>query len=185
MATDSVFLCGETQGQRNLTGYSPQGHKDSERTEQLRMYRISKTFKDLEVYFTQRYAQWTCSGGGLVTKSCPAVATPWTVAHQAPLSTGFSRQEYWSGLPFPSPGDLPDSGIEPRSPALQADSLLTELQGKTVGINWETQQIALLQYFLNYILFRVIVTDLFLMKNKTSKRLFENLISHRTSFTCS
>ena len=50
-------------------------------------------------------------------------ATPWTVAHQAPPSMGFSRQEYWSGLPFPSPGDLPDSGIEPRSPALQADAL--------------------------------------------------------------
>ena len=46
---------------------------------------------------------------------------------QAPLSVGFSRQEYWSGLPFPSPGDLPDPGIEPRSPALQADSLPTEL----------------------------------------------------------
>ena len=45
------------------------------------------------------------------------LATPWTVAYQAPLS-GFSRQEYWSGLPFPSPGDLPDPGIEPRSPAL-------------------------------------------------------------------
>ena len=45
-------------------------------------------------------------------------ATPWTVAYQAPPSTGFSRQEYWSGLPFPSPGDLPDPGIEPGSPAL-------------------------------------------------------------------
>ena len=44
--------------------------------------------------------------------------TPWTVAYQAPLSVGFSRQEYWSRLPFPSPGDLPDPGIEPRSPAL-------------------------------------------------------------------
>ena len=50
-------------------------------------------------------------------------ATPWTVAHQAPLSMGFSRQEYWSGLPFPSPGDLPYPGIEPGPPALQADSL--------------------------------------------------------------
>ena len=50
-------------------------------------------------------------------------ATPWTVAHQAPPSIGFSRQEYWSGLPFPSPGDLPDPEIEPRSPALQADAL--------------------------------------------------------------
>ena len=54
-------------------------------------------------------------------------ATPWTVAHQASLSMGFSRQEYWSGSPFPSPEDLPDPRIEPRSPALQADSLPTEL----------------------------------------------------------
>ena len=49
--------------------------------------------------------------------------TPWTVAYQASLSMGFSRQEYWSGLPFPSPGDLPDPGIEPGSPALEADAL--------------------------------------------------------------
>ena len=61
--------------------------------------------------------------GGLVTESCPTLATPWTVACQAPLSTRFSKQEYWSGLPFPSPGDLPVPGIEPGSPALQADSL--------------------------------------------------------------
>ena len=52
--------------------------------------------------------------------------TPWTVAHQAPPSMGFSRQEYWSGFPFPSPGDLPDPWIEPRSPALQADTLTSE-----------------------------------------------------------
>ena len=52
--------------------------------------------------------------------------TPWTVAHQAPLSMGFPRQEYWSGLPFSSPGDLPDPGIKPGSPALQANSLLSE-----------------------------------------------------------
>ena len=56
--------------------------------------------------------------------------TPWTVAYQAPLSMGFSRQEYWSGLPFHSPGDLLDPGIEPRSSALQADSLLFESSGK-------------------------------------------------------
>ena len=47
-------------------------------------------------------------GDGLVAKSCPTLATPWTVAHQVPLSMGFSRQEYWSGLPFPTPGDLPE-----------------------------------------------------------------------------
>ena len=56
--------------------------------------------------------------------------TPWPVAHQAPPSMAFSRQEYWSGLPFPSPGDLPDAGIEPRSPVLQADALTSEPPGK-------------------------------------------------------
>ena len=60
-------------------------------------------------------------------------ATLWTVAHHAPLSMGFSRQEYWSGLPFPSPGDLPDPGIKPRSPALQADALTSEPPGKPPG----------------------------------------------------
>ena len=49
----------------------------------------------------------------LGAKSCPTLATPWTVARQAPLSMGFSRQEYWSGLPFSSPGHLPDTGIKP------------------------------------------------------------------------
>ena len=53
--------------------------------------------------------------------------TPWTVACQAPLPMGFSRQEYWSRLPFPSPGDLPNPEIEPGSPALQTDSLPTEI----------------------------------------------------------
>jgi len=57
-------------------------------------------------------------------------ATPWTIAHQAPLTMGFSRQEYWSGLPFLSPGDLQDPGIRPRSPVWQADSLLSEPPGK-------------------------------------------------------
>ena len=65
-------------------------------------------------------------------------ATPWTVAHQAPPSMGFSRQEYWSGLPLPSPGDLPNPGIEPGTPALYTDALPSEQQGggapKTRGV---------------------------------------------------
>ena len=61
-------------------------------------------------------------------------ATPWTVAHQAPLSTGLFRQEYWSGLSFSSPGDLTNPGIEPAFPALQADSLLTEPPGKPMNV---------------------------------------------------
>ena len=58
--------------------------------------------------------------------------TPWTAAYHAPLSMGFSRQEYRSGLPFPSPGDLPNPGIEPGSPTLQADALPSEPPGKLI-----------------------------------------------------
>ena len=60
-------------------------------------------------------------------------ATPSTVACQAPLSMEFPRQDYWSGLPFPSPGDLPDPEIKPRSPALEADALTSESPGKQVS----------------------------------------------------
>ena len=60
--------------------------------------------------------------------------TLWTVARQTPLSMEFSRQEYWSGLPFPSPGDLPVPGIEPRSPTLQADALPSELPGNATSL---------------------------------------------------
>ena len=69
-------------------------------------------------------------GHGLVAKSCLTIATPWTIYSLPGSSIHGSRQEYWSGLPFPSPGDLPDPRIKPRYPALQADSLPAELQGK-------------------------------------------------------
>ena len=59
-------------------------------------------------------------GGGLVAQSHLTLETPWTVAHQAPLSMGFCQQEYWSGLPFPSPRNLPDPRIRPKSPASPA-----------------------------------------------------------------
>ena len=65
-------------------------------------------------------------------------ATPWTVAYQRPLSMGFFRQEYWSGLPFPSPGDLPNPGIEPWSPTLQANAL-SEPPGKPWCSKWQIQ----------------------------------------------
>ena len=67
-----------------------------------------------------------------VAQSCPTLCDP-TLAYQAPPSLGFSRQECWSGLPFPSPGDLPDPGIEPTSPALQADALQFEPPGKVIS----------------------------------------------------
>ena len=66
-----------------------------------------------------------------VAQLCPTLCDPWTVVHQAPLSMGFSRQEYWSGLPFPSPGDLPNLGIKPRSPTLQTDALTSAPQNRT------------------------------------------------------
>ena len=71
----------------------------------------------------ERKWKWICS---VVSDS---LQTPWTVAYQGPLPMGFSRQEYWNGLPFPSQGDLPDSGIKPSSPTLQADALPSEPPG--------------------------------------------------------
>ena len=72
-------------------------------------------------------------GGGLVAKWCQTLATSRTVACQAPLSMGFSRQEYWNGLPFPSPGDLPRSGIKSMFPALAGWFFISELPGKPLG----------------------------------------------------
>ena len=69
-------------------------------------------------------------GGGSVAKLCPTLGTLWTVVGKVPLSLGFSRQEYWGGLPFPSPEGLPNPGIKPGSPAVQADPLPTELPRK-------------------------------------------------------
>ena len=77
--------------------------------------------------------QLKCESEKVKSLSCVWLfAIPWTVVYQASLSMGFSRQEYWSGLPFPSPGDLSDPGIEPRSPALQADALPSEPPGKPI-----------------------------------------------------
>ena len=79
------------------------------------------------------------SGGdcSLVTKSCLTLATPWTVALQGPLSVEFSRQEYWSELPFPSPVDLPNPGIKPASPALASRFFTTESPGKPYLCNYK------------------------------------------------
>ena len=82
------------------------------------MHQVAKVFK-LELQQQPIQCVFRVGGVGLVTKSCLTLATPWTIACQALLSMGFSCQEYWSGLPFPSPGDLPNPGIEPGSPSLQ------------------------------------------------------------------
>ena len=89
----------------------------------------------------------------------PLFVTPWTVAYQAPPSMGVSRQECWSGLPFPSPEDLPNPGIEPGSPALQAHALLSEPPGKpglyTRGLKiGRTNVLCVVKVFLTEVLFR-------------------------------
>ena len=91
----------------------------------------NQTFQVLrEITFHQESRAPLMSRHVLVAQSRLTLCDPWTVAHQAPLTMKFSRQEYWSGLPFPSPGDLPNPGIKPRSPALQADALTSEPPGK-------------------------------------------------------
>ena len=69
-----------------------------------------------------------------VSQSCPTLCNPWTVPHQAPPSMGFTRQECWKGVPFPSPGDLPDPGIKTGSPTFQADALTSEPPGKPLDV---------------------------------------------------
>ena len=83
---------------------------------------------------------WSESGHLSISLFSPYVlsdsfATPWTVALQAPLSMGFPRQEYWRGLPFPSPGDLPNTGIEPVPPVLTDGCFITEPPGKPLSIS--------------------------------------------------
>ena len=98
--------------------YGPWGRKGSDMTERLHFvsYRQDSSLHDLSLPKGSRQRQQL----RVVSDS----ATQWTAAYQAPLSMGFSRQEYWSELPFPSPEDLPKPGVEPRSPALQADCFL-------------------------------------------------------------
>ena len=79
----------------------------------------------------RKFSRLWCGSGDVVTNSCPIPATPWTVAHQASLSMGFPRQEYWSGWPVPSSVDLPDPEIELTFPALQVSSLLLSHQGSS------------------------------------------------------
>ena len=95
-----VFLPGKFHGQRSPVGCIPWGCKESDMIEQVQFSSV-QSLSRVRLF-----------------------ATPWTVAYQAPPSMEFPRQEYWNGLPFPSPGDLPNPGIEPRSPASQADTNL-------------------------------------------------------------
>ena len=116
-----VFLPGEAHGQRSLAGYSPGGH-----TELDTLKRLSTDASSVQ--FQTSGCPW--SRGGSESESC-SVMTPRTIQ---PME--FSRPEYWSGEPFPSPGDPPNPGIEPRSPALQADSVPAEPAGRPRGLRW-------------------------------------------------
>ena len=119
-----VFLPGESHEQRSLGGYSPQGIEESDMTEHRTGYAISP---------------WRLMCVLSHFSRVQLIVTPWTLRpHQAPLSLGFSRQEYWSRLPIPSPGDLPDKGIKPTSPeapALQADFFTAEPRRKLLKTN--------------------------------------------------
>ena len=95
-----------------------------------RTRKLGRTFCGLHLSANNLFGVLISGPCGLVVKSCLTLVIPRTVGRQTPLSEGFSRQEYCSGLPFPSSGDLPHPGIEPRFPELQADCLLTELPGK-------------------------------------------------------
>ena len=104
--------------------------------EMVQIHGVSKSRAQLSNWTTTKYLE-TCLAHNrclkMKVKSLSRVqlfVTPGTVAYQAPPSTGFSRQEYWSGLPFPSPGYLPNPGVKPGSPAFQADALTSEPPGK-------------------------------------------------------
>ena len=96
---------------------------------ELSNYKMLHKYKTLGVFSVNKtYVETDICLCVLVVQSCLTLATPWTVTHQTPLSLDFSTQENWSGLSFPSPGDILDSETELRSPALQADSLPSEPQ---------------------------------------------------------
>ena len=151
-----VFLPGESHGQRSLVGYSPWGHRvghdwsDWAHTHRVVQYILRAYFIPNSLYLlipwpnvapppfllptgNSWFVFYACESASFVIFSSLLYffnsRPPWTAAYQVPLSMGFSRQEYWSGLPCPSPGDLPDPGIEPRSPALRADTLPSEPPG--------------------------------------------------------
>ena len=158
-----MYLLGKSHGQKSLEDYSPWGCKEMDMPEQLSDLTWLVSFKKSEHRHQEHIhlgitmsraarrqpsrsqgersccpTQFTCPVCScchyLVLKSCLTLLWPWTVAHQAPLSMGFLRQEHGSGLPFPSPGDLPHPGVKPGSPALQVDSLLLSSWGTQLPI---------------------------------------------------
>ena len=124
MATHSSTLAWRNPWTEKPGGSSPQGRKESDTTEATKQQQL---IYSLSIISSRSFLLLLL----LSHFSCVRLfAIPWTVAHQAPLFMEFPRQEYWSGWPCPSPGDLPNPRIKPGSPALQADSLPSEPSGK-------------------------------------------------------
>ena len=100
--------------------YFKKKKKKKNRKKEKKNYFLFSILKKFKAPLSEMFIRWKMKVKVLVAQLSPTLLTPWTAAHQAPLSMGFSRQEHWSGLPFPSLGDLPYSGIEPGSHTLQA-----------------------------------------------------------------
>ena len=139
-----VFLPGESHGQRSLAGYSPWDSKGTDMTERpthltfdLWKHKTKRIkHKNPQLLFSKLLSLSKGKKESEVTKSCPTLCYPMLCSRQGSSIDGIvSRQEYWSGLPFPSPGDLPDPGIKPGSPALYADTLPSEPPTRSTYFN--------------------------------------------------
>ena len=123
---DAPWLNRSVEAETNQIKTLTESHQQYPTWEIVNILKISKS--SVENHLHQLEVKWRSEVKSL--SHVRLFVTPWTVAYQAPPSMGFSRQEYWSGLPFPSPGDLPKPGIEPVSSALQTDTLPSEPPGK-------------------------------------------------------
>ena len=117
---------------RAVKGLSEQRQVHEEKKGGMPFHRDSWKDRFCKASSSTLYCTCNCTYVCQSLSHVPLFATPWTVAHQAPQSMEFSRQECWSGLLFPSPGDIPNPGIESRSPPLQSDSLPSEPPGKPI-----------------------------------------------------
>ena len=134
---------------------------------------------------TYSHLSCSCFRCCLVAQSCPTLATPWTEARQGPLCMEFSRQEYWSGLPFPPPGDLPDPGVEPTSPALIGRFFTTEQQGEALLLLEEVSNYVTLCVYVCVASWGVGVRGPFVMSQLGMSRLYplNVFIEHEHSHT--